>query len=299
MDIRQLRYFIAVAEEQNIGRAAARLYISQPPLTRQIQSLEEELGTALFIRTHWGVKLTQAGEFLLAYARNITSHVELAREQVQLAGKGLLGRIDVGIFGSAMLNIIPQILNTFTEKYPEVKVVLHTLSKGKQIEALHQGRILISFERYMSASPGLQIERVSREALSVAINQRNQLASYPQIEAHQLCSEPMIGEVDQTEAIKAVYDHYQLGACVVQKAADMISAVVMVAGGFGTAIVPDSLKTLQLLSVVYRPLVCELNPLLELHCAYRKDEKSPLLANLLSTVREYYRNNEANHAKRM
>ena len=299
MDIRQLKYFIAVAEEQNIGRAAARLYISQPPLTRQIQALEEELGTALFIRTHWGVKLTQAGEFLLAYARNITSHVELAKEQVQLAGKGLLGRIDVGIFGSAMLNIIPQILNTFTEKHPEVKVVLHTLSKGKQIEALHQGRILISFERYMSASPGLQIERVSREALSVAINQRNPLASHPQIEAQQLCSEPMIGEVDQTEAIKAVYDHYQLDACVVQKAADMISAVVMVAGGFGTAIVPDSLKTLQLHSVVYRPLVCELNPLLELHCAYRKDEKSPLLANLLNTVREYYRNNEANHAKRM
>ena len=291
MDVRQLKYFIAVAEEQNIGRAAMRLHISQPPLTRQIQALENDLGVLLFNRTNWGVNLTQAGESLLIHARNITEHIELAKEQAQLAGKGLIGRIDVGVFGSAMLNIIPQILNSFTKTHPDVKVVLHTLPKGRQIEALHQERILIAFERYLPASPGLRIEMVCREPLSVAVNLRNPLAQQESVHVEQLRSEPLIGEADNTAALKAVVETHGLGPMIVQKTSDMISAAVMVAGGFGTAIVPDSLRTLQLPNVVYRPLLMEQAPLIELHCAYREEETSPLLAKLLQTVREYQANN--------
>ena len=102
MDLRHLKYFIAVAEEQNIGRAAARLNISQPPLTRQIQQLEEELGVRLFNRTPRGMELTQTGEVLLHEARNIRSLVEQATERTQRAGQGKLGRLDVAIFGSAI-----------------------------------------------------------------------------------------------------------------------------------------------------------------------------------------------------
>jgi DNA-binding transcriptional LysR family regulator len=291
MDVRQLKYFIAVAEENNIGRAAARLHISQPPLTRQIQALEAELGVLLFTRTNWGVKLTQAGERLLEHARNIKTHVELAKEDAQRAGKGQVGRIDVGIFGSAMLNIIPQILNSFVESYPEVKVVLHTLNKGRQIEALHQGRILIAFERYLPESPGLDIELVSREPLRVAFNQRNPLAAQPFIAIDELRDEPIIGEVIASAAVKTLFEQHELEPRVVQKAADMISAVVMVAGGFGTAIVPDSLQSLQLPNVVYRPLLTDVEVLIDLHCAYRKDERSPLLKALLQTVRDYRRKN--------
>ncbi len=287
MDIRQLKYFIAVAEEQNIGRAAKRLHISQPPLTRQIQSLENDLGVLLFNRTNWGVNLTQAGETFLVHARNITAHIELAKEQVQLVGHGLAGRIDVGVFGSAMLNIIPQILNSFTETHPEVKVVLHNLSKGRQIEALHQERILIAFERYLPASPGLQIETVCSEPLSVAVNLRNPLARLDSVPVGLLRSEPLIGEADSTAAVKAVFEKYDLGPMIVQKTSDMISAAVMVAGGFGTAIVPDSLKTLQLPNVVYRPLLTEPAQFIKLHCAYRENESSPLLQELLLTVRGY------------
>ena len=93
MDLRHLRYFIAVAEEENIGRAANRLHISQPPLTRQIQQLEDELGVRLFRRTPKGMELTQAGELFLEEARNIRAVVEQATERTQRAGQGKLGRI--------------------------------------------------------------------------------------------------------------------------------------------------------------------------------------------------------------
>ncbi len=292
MDIRQLKYFITVAEEQNIGRAAVRLHVSQPPLTRQIKALEEELGVLLFTRTHWGVKLTQAGESLLEHARNIRAHVDLAKEYAQRAGNGQIGRIDVGMYGSAMLNIVPQILNSFVAGHPDVKVVLHTLRKGPQIEALHQGRILIAFERYIAESPGLQIELVSKEPLRVAFNKRNPLAAQPFIHVDQLRDELIIGEVDPSAAIRNLFSQHNFEPLFVQKATDMISAVVMVAGGFGTAIVPDSLQTLQLPNVVYRPLITNADISIELHCAYRTDERSPLLKALLETVREYQAKNQ-------
>lgn len=101
MDIRQLKYFIAVAEEQNFGRAAERLHRSQPPLTRQIQTLEEELGVLLFRRTAKGVELTQAGETLQRDAMNILALVKQATERAQLAAKGQIGILDVGVYGSA------------------------------------------------------------------------------------------------------------------------------------------------------------------------------------------------------
>lgn len=289
MDIRQLKYFIAVAEEQHIGRAADRLHISQPPLTRQIHALEDELGVQLFTRTKWGVRLTEVGEYLLTHAREIKAHVELVREHAKHASRGQVGRIDVGVYGSAMLNIIPEMLNAFTACNPNVKVVLHTLNKGRQIEALHRGQILIAFERYLPESKGLRLEHVYSEPLCVALNARNPLARLECIGMDQLRDEPIIGEVVPSVAIKALFERHRFDPVIVQKSQDMISAAVMVAGGFGTAIVPESLRNLQLPNVVYRPLEAGDESMIELQCAYRSDEQSPLLHVLLETVRGFAR----------
>ena len=118
MDVRQLRYFVAVAEEKNIGRAAKRLFISQPPLTRQIQQLEQDLGVQLFDRTSKGVELTQAGKLFLTESKNILSLMELAQERTRRAGQGLMGRLDVAVFGSGILKTIPEILQQFKQQYP-------------------------------------------------------------------------------------------------------------------------------------------------------------------------------------
>jgi len=293
MDVRRLKYFIVTAEERSISRAAEKLHITQPPLTRHIQSLEEELGAQLFTRTNSGVELTQAGAALLGHARNINAHVELATEQVRRVAAGQAGRIDIGVFGSAMLSIIPRILSSYAQNCPDVHVVLHNASKARQIEALHQGRILIAFDRYLPESPELRTELVCREPLWVALNQRNPLSQKASISPPDLKNEPLIGEQDQSVFFvsQALFRHHNFEPLVVHKAADMISAVVMVAGGFGSALVPESVLNFQLPDVVFRPLLSEVESMIDLHCVYHKDEKSPLLASLLECVYAYREQN--------
>ena len=300
MDVRRLKYFIVTAEERSISRAAEKLHITQPPLTRHIQSLEEELGAQLFTRTNSGVELTQAGTALLGHARNINAHVELATEQVRRVAAGQAGRIDIGVFGSAMLNTIPRILSSYTQTCPDVHVVLHSAPKARQMEALHQGRILIAFDRYLPDSPELSTELVCSEPLWVALNQRNPLTEKSCISMSDLQNEPLIGEQDQSVFFvsQALFRHHDFEPLIVHKAADMISAVVMVAGGFGSALVPESVLNLQLPDVVFRPLVSDVKAMIDLHCVYRKDEHSPLLALLLDCVRAYREQNQATPGQR-
>lgn len=291
MDIRRLKFFMVTAEERNIGRAAERLHITQPPLTRHIQSLEDELGVQLFRRTSSGVELTQAGMALLTHARNITAHVELATEQIRRVAAGKEGRIDIGIFGSAMLNIIPRILSSFSFACPQVNVVLHNAPKDRQLEALQQGRIMIAFDRYFRPVPDLQSELISQEPLWIALNQRNPLAQKSSITLADLKVEPLIGEQDQSVffASQELFRLQNFSPLIVHKAADMISAVVMVSGGFGSSLVPESVLNLQLPDVVFRPLAPDIASTVDLHCVYRKDERSPLLAALLACIHDFKR----------
>lgn len=291
VDIRRLKFFIVTAEERNIGRAAERLHITQPPLTRHIQSLEDELGVQLFRRTSSGVELTQAGTALLVHAKNITAHVELATEQIRRVAAGKEGRIDIGIFGSAMLDIIPRILSSFSQACPHVKVVLHNAAKDRQLEALQQGRIMIAFDRYFRPVPELQSELISQESLWIALNQRNPLAQKSSITLADLKVEPLIGEQDQSVlfANQELFRLQNFSPLIVHKAADMISAVVMVSGGFGSALVPESVLNLNLPDVVFRPLAPDIASTVDLHCVYRKDEKSPLLVALLNCIHDFKR----------
>src|SRR5262245_32460687 len=113
MDLRQLSYFVAVAEERNIGRAAERLHLSQPPLTRHIKALEAELGLQLFVRTPRGMVPTQAGETLLKDAYGILGMLGKAAERAQRAARGQAGRLDIGLYGSAMFGVVPRVLASF------------------------------------------------------------------------------------------------------------------------------------------------------------------------------------------
>ncbi|MDR2450638.1 MAG: LysR family transcriptional regulator [Candidatus Accumulibacter sp.] len=287
MDVRRLHYFIVTAEERSISRAAERLHITQPPLTRHIQSLEEELGVLLFNRLSWGVELTQAGAALLKHAHNIRAHIDLATEQVRRVAAGQVGRIDVGVFGSAMISIVPRVLRAFSSTHPDVKIVLHNMPKERQINALHQGRILAVFDRYLPEFPNVCSEIVSREAVWVAIHRDNPLAGLSRISLDDLRSEPLIDEQDPSVSIacRELFRRYDFEPLVAQRSADLVAAAIMVSGGFGTTLLPESVRHLQFPNVVFRPLAAEIECTIDCHFAYRRDEESPLLAELLECVR--------------
>lgn len=286
MDVRKLRYFVAVAEEHSISRAATRLHMSQPPLTRHIRSLEEELGVTLFTRTNWGVELTQAGISLLSHAHGIRTHIDQVTEEIRHADQAPASRLDIGIFGSAMLGAIPPILQQFSASHPEIQVVLHNGPASVQVDALRQGRILAAFERNLPEMPGIQVRLVCRESLLVAVNRHHPLARQTAVHATELGHEPMIGE--QTPCIlaaaQAMFRHYGMTPHIVQRAADMISATILVSAGFGCALVPQSLENMPLRDVVYLPLISEVQPQVDLQCAFPRGNALPQLRTLLAVI---------------
>lgn len=290
MDLRHLRYFVAVAEEGNLGRAAARLHISQPPLTRQIHQLEGELGVTLFNRTPRGMELTPAGELFLDEARNIRALVEQATERTQRAGQGRLGRLDVAIFGSAILEIIPKLLLRFRTRYPDVKVVLHTMTKGEQIEALRQKRISVGFNRLLTPQEGIETRLVTTERLMLAVPTTHALARQETVRFADIAPHPLV--VFPTGARPSFIDRVHklchdagFDPLISQEVGDAVTGVALVASGFGLCLVPTSATTLRFPGVVYRALT-DTPPRfsVDLSCIYRSGDTSPILTGLLEVV---------------
>jgi DNA-binding transcriptional LysR family regulator len=287
MDSRQLKYLVAVAEERNISRAAVRLNLSQPTLTRHIQALEEELEVLLFKRTTWGVQLTEAGEALLIHARSIQNHIQLVIEHAQSQAHGQTERLDIGAFGAVLLTYIPGILEAYTGKYPAVETVIHNLPKEQMVESLRQGRLLVFFDRLVTDFPDLRKEKVMREPVLVALNQNNPLAAKETINFEELRDQPIIsgrfpGNTKAPTQILA--EHYHFDLRLAQTSDNLISSVSMVAGGFGSCIVPQSMQILKLPNVVYRPLAAEIEVGVDLYCVFRPGLQPILLQNFLDVV---------------
>lgn len=293
MDLRQLKYFLAVAEELNIGRAASRLHISQPPLTRQIKAIEDELGTELFTRTAKGVELTQAGEMFKEEAANIRMLVEAAIDRVQRAGEGKLGRLDVGIFGSAIYDLIPKLLQDFNRQLPGVNIVLHTMSKTEQIEALLQRRITLGFNRMTQPVPGIGCEPVATERLFVVLPVDHPLAEHATLPLQDLADHPMVmfPSVGRPNFIDFVHDLCRKRGFAprpAQEVGDAVTAIALVARGFGLTLIPESAaQALGVRGTTYRPLADAPDAVVDLSILYRASDRSPLLQAFLGVARAH------------
>lgn len=291
LEFRHLRYCVALAEEANFSRAAARLHITQPPLTRQIRQLEDELGVQLFVRTHKGVEITAAGETFLNDAYKILAFADQAAERTRKADRGELGRLDVGIFGSAVLNIIPRLLLNFRQMFPEVDITLHNLTKYAQIEALREGRLTIGFNRILPDETDMTVEPVINEEIVVALKAGHRLAAMAEIPLAELAGEPLILFPNQPRPSLAdeVIAHCRAAGFhpqIVQEAGDVVVSVALVSIGFGVCLVPESGRNLQLPEVVYRPLQAPA-PTIDLDCVYRTDDDSPILEAFLGIVHSF------------
>jgi LysR family transcriptional regulator, benzoate and cis,cis-muconate-responsive activator of ben and cat genes len=291
MDLKAMRYFLAVAEEGNFGRAALRLHMAQPPLSRQIQALEEELGTDLFTRTPKGVELTDAGQTLLDEVPNLLALAQRARERTRAAGSGLVGRLDVGLFGSGVLDAIPRMLARFHRERPEVKIVLHNLTKTEQLQSLRERRIAVGFNRLVPEDEDLAVRVVMREGLVVALPQTHRLALRKRIRIPDLAGEPLILYPNVpmhglAQEITAAFRAEGVPLTVEQEVEDVLTTVALVAGGFGLAITTDSATNLRLPGVEFRPLASDHLKDLELSCLYRRSDRSPILAAFLDVVHD-------------
>ena len=261
--------------------------------TRQIQQLEEELGVRLFTRTPKGMEITQAGELFLEEARNIRSVVEQATERTQRAGQGKLGRLDVAIFGSGILDAIPKLLLAFRNDYPEVKIVLHTMTKAEQIEALRQRRITVGFNRMLAPLPDLSTELVATEPLLLAVNENHPLARQKSVSFRMLAEHPMVlfptgARPNFIDKVMRLCEEAGFVPSVSQEVGDAVTGVALVAGGFGICLVPESVTVLTLPGVVFRPLQdAPANARIDLSCLCRADDQSPILSAFLATVRAF------------
>ncbi len=303
MDLKQMRYFLAVAEERNFTRAAERLHMAQPPLTRQIQALEEDIGAPLFVRTARGVTLTEAGHALMAEVPNLLSLAQRAKERAVLASEGQSGRLDIGIFGSGVLDVIPRILARFHAERPEVRIVLHTLNEGDQVQALRERRISVGFNRLVASEDDLVVEEVLRESMTVALPAHHPLAKQASISIPDLSDQPLIlyprlPIAGLAQQVMQAFNREKSVLRVEQEVEDVLTAVALVAGGFGACVTTASTASLRLPGVVYRPLVSKHLLEIELSCLYRQSDDSPVLSAFVAVVREFAAKAKASSRRR-
>jgi LysR family transcriptional regulator, benzoate and cis,cis-muconate-responsive activator of ben and cat genes len=290
MDLKQMRYFLAVAEERHLGRAAERLHMAQPPLTRQIHALEHELGAPLFTRTPKGMELTEAGQTLLDEVPNLLALAQRARERTRAAGRGETGRLDVGLFGSGVLDVIPRLLARFHAERPDVQIVLHTMTKAEQLDALRERRISVGFNRLVPPEPELVIETVLREQMRVALPEGHRLCAQASVRIPDLQGEPMILYPNLplpglAQQVMQAFAQEGTPLQIEQEVEDVLTAIALVAGGFGACVTTASSESLRLPGVVYRPLDCAFLRDIELSCIHRRGDGSPVLGAFLAVVR--------------
>jgi DNA-binding transcriptional LysR family regulator len=290
MELRHLRYFVAVAEELSFNRAAQRLRISQPPLSNQIKQLEEELGVQLFERSSRGVRMTEAGEALLDEARRIFVQLEQTTRVVQRVGHGEVGRLTLGFVPSASNEMLPSILRTFRHRYPEVELFLREMRPDRVVQRLHDQQIDAGFLYLPLDDASLNVECVSREPLVLALPESHRLASKPRIALQALTEEPFI--LPARYSMPGLYGQvtkacHQAGFVprAVQKDVWLMQTIVgLVAGNICVALVPASLRNLRRRGVVYKQ-VYGLSPTVELGMVWRRNDLGAVLHSFLRVVR--------------
>ncbi|MDH4846233.1 MULTISPECIES: LysR family transcriptional regulator [Pseudomonas] len=292
VELRHLRYFVAVAQNGGLTSAAESLNITQPPLTRQIRQLEDLLETKLFVRQSRGMELTDAGKSLLEDARNILALTEQALERSRLAGQGKLGQLDVGVFGSVMLDIVPRIIQRFRQLHPEVEVVLHNLDRAGQIKALEERRLTVGFNRFFKEEPGLSWEVLLTENLHLAVHESHPFATrddvnFSEIDGQQLIMYPRSPRPGFIDHLLSMFHDQNVHPKIAQEVDDVVTAVSLVSAGVGLSFVVDSSCNLHLPGVVYLPVKDQDRATFDLCMIRRSHDDSRLLEGFLTVAREY------------
>lgn len=289
MELRQLRYFVTVAEELHFGRAAERLHISQPPLSQAIRRLEEDLGTALFERTSRSVALTKEGDYLLGEARELLKRAETVETTLCQMARGESGALRVGLVGPALEGPLPCRIRKFRCKHPGVCVQLEQLNSYEQLERLRSGSLDLGFVRlFKKPTGGLKIIKYSSEPYDMALPEDHPLAAQEKVHLTDLEDETLL--IFHRRANPALYDALlaSFSDAGVSPRLNHVSLVkhtttALVAAGMGLTLMPRGMSKVPRPGVVLRPIEGKL-PEVEFSIAWSEERETPLMKQFIAAM---------------
>ena len=289
MELRHLKYFVAVAEELNFTRAAARLHTSQPSLSQQIRQLEAALGIALLERNRQYVALTSAGRIYLREAKDILARIEHAARLAKQAADGRAGDLSIGTFPAADVRILPALRPLVAARLPHLRLVLHSKYAIDPLAGLLAGTLDVAFMRGPIDSDELDIRELLREQIVVMLPAHHPLARRKSVPVELLDDLPCI-TMDRSlapalhDAIAALYRQARIRMHAVSSADNVLGHLRLVQEGLGFALLPDSMGALLPPGVVVKPLKCNPAPTVSIVVACKMGNKSPLVGAFIDLV---------------
>lgn len=292
MELRLVRYFVAVAEELNVTRAAERLHTAQPSLSQQIRQLEEMIGTPLFYRDKHRLSLTETGQIFLPGAREILATAERVFAETRIAARKEIGTVVIGMVPGPERRVFSNLLPLLLKHYPDIKIHLRTLTAPEQIQALLRREITAGFLRGPIDSDEIASDIYMRDDVVAVLPVTNPLAEMEKIPVHRLAEIPLIpissdvapaihnvtAEMESRTGVK-----FKVGFCT----ENLMTTLNAVAAGFGYSFLASYVEEIVPKGVVTRPIDLDPTPTLDLLFAYRRDDRLPALERLVSLVREH------------
>jgi LysR family transcriptional regulator, benzoate and cis,cis-muconate-responsive activator of ben and cat genes len=291
MELRHLRYFVAVAEEQNVSRAAKRLHVSQPPLSRQVRDLENELGVALFDRGANAVRLTEAGRVFLTEARTILRGTEGAVQMVKDVAGGKRGEINVGYAPSLTVELLPRALRYFRKSNPGVRARLHDLSTQEMLRGLNDGSLHVAMMVQVpsKALTGLVFEELQRQPVCVALHPAHPLARARKVGLEQVAKECLVvftlADYPEYQAwVAGLFAPLSRSPQIVEEHDSITSLIAAVESRRGVAVIAQPVNGLASPRLKIRPLR-PAPPPLGIGIAYTKKSRSTAADDFIAAVK--------------
>lgn len=289
MELRHLRYFVAVAEALNFRKAAEHVHIEQSPLSQQIRNLERELGVDLFTRTKRRVALTHAGKIFLADAKAILSRSNDSVERVRRASRGAIGALSITYLTSMTNELVDQVIQAFRARHPDVALGFSDLVPAAILEAVDQRTADVGFLRGIFPHEELVVEDLGAEPLIVIMPKGHRLANKATLVGEDLAEESFVmvpdeGAMGYNDVIRSYCLEHGFMPRLCAEGNQMQSVIWLVHVGLGLSLIPESLKCLHRENIVYRELRDP--PHVTAKMVYRRDNASPVLENFIAVVRE-------------
>jgi DNA-binding transcriptional LysR family regulator len=293
MELRHLRYFIAVVEQQSFTKAAEKLFIAQPPLSRQIQNLEEELGVQLLERGSRPVKTTEVGDFFYQYAVKLVSNADhMISMTKRISSVEKIMRI--GFVGSLLFGLLPRIISLYRQDHPHLKIELYEMGTKAQVEALKDGRIDVGFGRLKISDPAIKRTLLRNERLFVAVAANHRLNQFRQhgvslaelIEEKILCY-PTTAKPNFATHVLSIFSDHGLEPTHINEVREVQLALGLSAAGEGITIVPESSQTIKLNNLNYIALL-EPDAISPIFIITRNIANNEYIDSLMNTIRKIY-----------